>query len=335
MREQQHPLRSWTARLQYELDPKFLNTYFVTVSDSDKESMLAAIREFDVVWVHTLRTANLFSIHRWPRSVLDLDDIQSQLYASKARAEIGTIRSLLDYRMSLIWRRREQLLQDRFSAISVCSENDRQYLGKASNVQVVPNGVATPPHPPHHSPSVPPRLGFIGSFEYSPNRNGIEWFIKNVWPQIKRNAPVARLRLIGSGSNRGFPLMGLDIDGLGYLEDPTAEIASWAAMIVPIKFGGGTRVKIVEAFSRMCPVVSTKLGAFGYEVCDGNELLIADSVEEFRAACLRLMADPHLGMKLSENAWKRYLREWTWDTLGEAVERTVQSCLDAGNTWRH
>jgi glycosyltransferase involved in cell wall biosynthesis len=125
--------------------------------------------------------------------------------------------------------------------------------------------------------------------------------------------------------------MGPDIVGLGYVEDPADEIASWRAMIVPIRVGGGTRIKIVEAFSRMCPVVSTKLGAFGYGVRDGNELLLADIAEEFGAACLRVIADPLLGMKLSENAWKRFLSEWTWEGIGEAVKKAVQSCLDAGN----
>jgi glycosyltransferase involved in cell wall biosynthesis len=331
MREQHDALRGLGSRLRFEFDPAFLNTHFVTINDSDKESMLAAIRESDVAWVHTLRVANMFRIYRWPHSVLDIDDIPSNLYASRARSEEATIRSLFDRRMSLVWWRREQLLQDRFSAICVCSENDRAYLGNASNIHVVPNGFATPPHPPPRSPSVPARLGFIGLCEFRPNREGIEWFIKNVWPQIKRKAPVTRLRLIGLGSDRDLPQMGPDIDGLGYVEDPADEIASWAAMIVPIRIGAGTRVKIVDAFSRMCPVVSTKLGAFGYEVRDGNELILADSTEEFAAACLRVMADPLLGKKLSENSWKRFVSEWTWDAIGEAVEKTVQASVSSRN----
>jgi glycosyltransferase involved in cell wall biosynthesis len=77
----------------------------------------------------------------------------------------------------------------------------------------------------------------------------------------------------------------------------------------------------------MCPVVSTKFGAFGYGVRDGAELLLADSVEEFSAACLRIMADQPLGKKLSENAWERLQGEWTWDAIAKAVEKTVESCL--------
>jgi glycosyltransferase involved in cell wall biosynthesis len=329
VRVQKDSLRGWRARLRYELDPKFLITHCETVSNSDKQNMLAAIRESDVVWIHTIRTANLFGIHRWPHSVLDVDDVPSQFYASKAGIDASATRRLFDRRMSLIWRRRERLLQDRFTAITVCSENDRRYMGNVSKIHVVPNGFATPPQPPHRSPIVPARLGFIGLFDYEPNREGIEWFIKNVWPQIKRNSPATRLRLIGSGSDRDMARMGQDIDGLGYVDDPTAEIASWAAMIIPIRMGGGTRIKVLDAFSRMCPVVSTTLGAFGYAVRQENELLLADSVEGFGAACLRLIDDPQLGQRLSENAWKRFLSEWTW--LGQAggVEKAVQQCLGA------
>jgi len=329
VRVQRDGLRGWRARLRYELDPAFLITHYETVSDSDKRNMLTAIRESDVVWIHTIRTANLFGVYHWPHSVLDVDDVPSQFYASKAGIDASAARRLFDRRMALIWRRRERLLQNRFSAITVCSENDRRYMGGFSNIHVVPNGFATPPQPPHRAPKAPARLGFIGFFDYEPNREGIEWFIKNVWPRIKRNAPATRLRLIGSGSDRDIPLMGRDIDGLGYVDDPTDEIASWTAMIIPIRMGGGTRIKVLDAFSRLCPVVSTTLGAFGYAVRDENELLLADTVEGFGAACQRLINDPQLGQRLSENAWRRFLTEWTWQGQGGGVENAVRQCLGA------
>jgi glycosyltransferase involved in cell wall biosynthesis len=155
----------------------------------------------------------------------------------------------------------------------------------------------------------------------------MEWFIRDVWPRIKQMVPDARLRLIGKGSDTGFPAMGPDIDGLGYVKDPADEIATWSATIVPIKIGGGTRIKIPEAFSRKCPVVSTTLGAFGYEVVNGEELFLADSAEDFGKACVRLMTDRALAVRISDRAWKRYLREWTWDSIGVSVERAIQACL--------
>jgi len=74
-------------------------------------------------------------------------------------------------------------------------------------------------------------------------------------------------------------------------------------------------------------VVSTTLRFFGYEVIDGEELLLADNAEEFGKACVRLINDPILGERVSEKAWQRYLKEWTWDSIGKSVESAVRSCL--------
>ena len=95
-------------------------------------------------------------------------------------------------------------------------------------------------------------------------------------------------------------------------------------MIVPVRCGAGTRVKIVEAFSKKCPVVSTKLGAFGYEVLSGEDILLADDPRGFASACVLLLRDTSLGAKLSENAWNKFLHKWTWDSIGETVFDAVE-----------
>jgi polysaccharide biosynthesis protein PslH len=320
-----HPdrLKNAASRLRFELDPAFLNTHFSRVDGPDRERMLQLIDEHDVVWVHTLRTANAFRIYRWPHTALDLDDIPSRVYASRALSGPGVLRRLLDYRQSVTWRRRESLVHDRFAMIGVCSANDRGYLGNGPRTRVIANGFTPPAHVPQREPAEPARIGFLGLCSYEPNRRGVEWFIRSVWPRIKREAPEARLRLAGLESDRDLPSMGPDIDGLGYLDDLGDEVASWTAMIVPLHIGGGTRIKIVEAFSRRCPVVSTTLGAFGYEFRSGEELMLADTAEDFADACLRLMRDRTLGSRLSEQAWRRFMREWTWEAVAGPVEDMV------------
>ena len=314
-------------RIRFELDPAFLNTHFSAVCDSDRRAMMQNMGRYDLVWVHTMRTANEFGIYRWPHTVLDVDDIQSKLYATRTKADSGVIRSVLDYRMAFVWRRRERFLGDRFDSIVVCSENDRRYLCDNLPITVVPNGFSRPSEEPDHAPAKPARLGFIGLFGYGPNQEGAQWFIKEVWPVVKRDAPDTRLRLVGKGSGAGFSHMGPDIDGLGYVEDPSEEISSWSAMIVPIRIGGGTRIKIAEAFSKKCPVVSTSLGAFGYDVVDRQDLMLADTAQDFASACLSLIKDENLGSILSENGWEAFLRHWTWESMFPAVSRVVEECL--------
>lgn len=112
---------------------------------------------------------------------------------------------------------------------------------------------------------------------------------------------------------------------------PGTEIASWSAMIVPIKEGGGTRVKVAEGFARRCPIVATTIGAFGYDADHGKEILLADRAEDFASACILLLKNPQLGEALSEKAHNRFLERWQWESFEGTVGKVVQECMAMGN----
>lgn len=307
-----------------ELASSYLATEALEVRDVDRQAMAKLMAESDVCWVHGLQTANMFGIYQWPRSILDIDDIPSRFFASGAHNASSIADRIADYRKALLWWHRERILEKRFSVIAAASEKDRRYLGSGAHITVVPNGF-NPPAKQHPKVTAdPPRIGFIGTLKWFPNRDGIEWFIHDVWPRVKGEISTVRLRLVGEGSDGPISKSGPDIDGLGWVEDPEREIASWSAMIVPVRSGAGTRVKIVEAFSKKCPVVSTFLGAFGYEVLSGEDILLADDPKGFASACELLLKDTSLGAKLSENAWNKYLLRWSWDSIGETVFDAVR-----------
>jgi glycosyltransferase involved in cell wall biosynthesis len=114
---------------------------------------------------------------------------------------------------------------------------------------------------------------------------------------------------------------------LGWVADTSAEMATWSASIVPILVGGGTRIKIAEAFARGVPVVSTSLGAFGYPVENGRELLVADEPAAFTAACVRLLSEPAAGDELARRGWDLFRANYRWDAIAPAVERVLCACL--------
>lgn len=321
------PRKTPMERIRHEIDPAFLGTQGLAASPADREAMCRMIDEHDIVWVHTVHTANVFQIYRWPHTILDIDDIQSRYYASQAKAETSGLKKIMNLRRAILWRRREETLKKRFDLITVVSEEDRRYLG-TDRVHVVPNGFTLPAQVPARTPAIPPRIGFIGTLKWFPNQAGVEWFIREVWPRVKREAATAHLRLVGDGSDHDYPEMGADIEGLGWVSDPASEIASWSAMIVPVHVGAGTRIKIAEAFSRKCPVISTSLGAFGYGALDGEDILLADEAQDFAADCVRLIKDRELGFRLSENAWKKFLKRWTWDSIGPSVFAALKACLN-------
>lgn len=324
---QKTPLVNLAERVRFEIDSDYMNTYFTSIRDADREILLKVIDDHDLIWVHTLRTANECRIYKWPRTVLDIDDVPSRVYRSKTQIDSTIVRKLLDYRMAVNWRRRERRVARRFDATVVCSQSDRDYLRNIRRCHVIPNGCVLPEDQPNRAVSVPPRVGFIGWFGGPPNIDGVEWFIQNVWPLVKRRIPEARLRLVGGDSDRDFSKAGQDVDCLGYIADPGGEIATWSAMIVPIRVGGGSRVKVAQAFSRKCPVVSTSLGAFGYDVINGEEILIADDPQSFSAACIKLIKDAQLGTAIAQNAWRKFLTNWTWNSIGYALEGVVEQCL--------
>lgn len=227
----------------------------------------------------------------------------------------------------MIWKRREVFLRKRFPALVVCSEADREYFGADDQIYVAPNGYGDGKIEKVRNPVSPPRIGFIGTLNYPPNADGVTWFVNQVWPKIKERQPDARLRLVGADSEGRMQAHGADIDRLGFVDDAAEEIGSWSVSIVPLRIGGGTRIKIAEAFGRMCPVVSTSLGAFGYEVSSGKELMLADDPEAFADACCSLIKNPDQAEKMAQEAADQYLAKWTWPAIASNVERALQCCL--------
>jgi glycosyltransferase involved in cell wall biosynthesis len=98
-------------------------------------------------------------------------------------------------------------------------------------------------------------------------------------------------------------------------------------MVVPVRLGAGTRVKIAQGFSLKCPVVSTSFGAYGYDVKDRVELFLADTAETFAEACIRMICHPIEANAMANRAWEQFLRKWTWDAIAPRVWAAAEDCL--------
>jgi hypothetical protein len=106
-------------------------------------------------------------------------------------------------------------------------------------------------------------------------------------------------------------------------------MATWSATVVPVQIGAGTRGKIAHAFSQKCPVVSTPLGAYGYDAKDDHHMFLATSAEAFADATVRAIREPAAAAAMAERAWQRFLEKWTWDAIRPHVWRAVEDCLKA------
>lgn len=222
----------------------------------------------------------------------------------------------------------------RFDLVTMVSEADRQAAVDAAGrrsprVEVVPNGVDCAHNRPGLAPPQPTSLVFNGSLTYSANYDAMQWFLAKVYPSIKAQAPDVTLAI--TGSTKGVDLAGLELDDsvrlLGYVDDVRIPVAGAAVAVAPIRQGGGTRLKILEAMALGTPVVATSKGAEGLEAVDGQHLLLADDPQRFADAVLRLLADDVLAARLRRNARQLVEERYDWDAIGRRfaalVEQTV------------
>jgi glycosyltransferase involved in cell wall biosynthesis len=186
----------------------------------------------------------------------------------------------------------------------VCSEIERRNLlriAPRADVRVVPNAVGERPRLPLPDD---PTLLFVGTLFYPPNVEAMLWFLQQIWPQVRGALPDARLVVVGDGGERlrqsaaAWP--GVDVRGfVGSLQEC---YAAARLVICPIRQGGGTRIKIIEAAAYGRPVVSTTIGAEGLAFADGREILIRDRPDEFAGACVTLLRDRQACERLGQAA---------------------------------
>jgi glycosyltransferase involved in cell wall biosynthesis len=149
---------------------------------------------------------------------------------------------------------------------------------------------------------------------WPPNIDGVLWFIHEVWPLIRERKPGVQFDVVGSRPPREIIALGGDERGInvtGYVPVPTPYLQRAALMVVPLRAGGGMRVKILNAMAQGLPIVSTTLGYEGIAVTPGEDILVGDTSEKFAAAVLRLLEDANLAACLAANG--RHLVEEKYD----------------------
>jgi glycosyltransferase involved in cell wall biosynthesis len=201
------------------------------------------------------------------------------------------------------------------------SKDDAEYLGEEygiANVLVVPNGVDCAAFaPPEDNVRNPYELLFMGGLHYAPNLDAVNWLAAEIFPEIRKQIPQMTCTLVGPGAEKhqerleraGLQVLGLVPDVRPYLHRATA-------MVVPLRAGGGTRVKILEAMAAGLPVISTHLGAEGLGLRHEEHVLYADQPEEFATAAKRLVSDPPLWSRLAENGMRLVQEKYDWSALG-------------------
>ncbi len=209
------------------------------------------------------------------------------------------------------------------------SEDDARWMRLeygAASVDAVPTGVDIEHFTPRSAHDRATDLVFVGSMDWTPNIDGLRWFVAEVLPLIRARRPDCQLTVAGRRPTREIRyLMEKDkrILVTGTVPDVRPHLWGAAVAIVPLRIGGGTRLKIYEAMAAKVPVVSTTIGAEGLDVRNGENILIADSPRQFADACLALLDDPGLRRGLARSAWEKVSDCYSWDIAARKFEQLL------------
>ncbi|MCP4959191.1 MAG: glycosyltransferase [Actinomycetia bacterium] len=235
-------------------------------------------------------------------TVVDMVDLESTKLeqASDIRTQgiVGRVRSGLNRSEVRRWRRLEKSVAAEATATILSSDSETDTIG--GNARCVPN-TYDDPAPIRRRISSPPNILFVGSLDYPPNADGLDWFVCGIWPTLRARIPELSMRVVGEGlSTQHSARRCAGIEVIGPVADLRPLLEEATLCVVPLRWAGGTRVKILEAFAHELPVVSTTVGAAGLDVSDDCELRVADDPEGFASACAEIIEDPHLAERIAE-----------------------------------
>jgi glycosyltransferase involved in cell wall biosynthesis len=165
-------------------------------------------------------------------------------------------------------------------------------------------------------------LLFFGALNYYPNESGLGWFLDQVWPLLRKSHPGVTLKVVGqhppeSLKRRRDP--GVEI--VGAVPDLRPWLSKATATLAPLHVGGGTRLKILEAMAMGRPVVSTRIGAEGIDIADGEQVLLGDTPEAFAAQVRRTLDDAELCRRMGTAARRLVEEKYGWDAAVGVIER--------------
>ena len=218
----------------------------------------------------------------------------------------------------------------------VSSECDRQYVIKnkwTKNVTIIPNSIDIEAYDEvgdfNESVNGQKMILFCGTLNYGPNTAAMEWFVTEILPLIKKEEPLVKVTCIGSGDRAKIKKMKSD-PTVSYHFDVPSVIPYYqkcSIFVVPLLVGGGTRIKILEAFSCRRPVVSTTIGAEGLGIIDGQHCLIADKPDQFAQHCIALLRNPEKAQGLTLKGYQFVQSRYRGDHIRKKILKTFNDNL--------
>lgn len=299
----------------------FRRLYFAPVQRALDRAIAGG--RYDAVYFSTV----LLGYYRVPtgvRAVGDAHNVEHEVLSRAAAIARNPLWRAFFHQQASVTARDERRLARKFTEVWATSARDAEHFAAVRGdrrVAVVPNGVrcfALPTAPAMFSGA--PTLLFVGLMSYFPNADAVDFFLDAIFPLIARRLPGAHFLVVGAGpSQRLRSRAAHNVTIVGPVPSVAPYFTRITAFVVPLRAGGGTRVKVLEAMAHGAPVVSTTMGCEGLDVRDGQSVLLADSPRDFADAVFRLATDRALAMRIAAGGRDLVRTTYDWQRIGDAV----------------
>jgi sugar transferase (PEP-CTERM/EpsH1 system associated) len=318
------------ARTFFSLDSYSLMKY---CRPEARRRLVSLLREqtFDVILCDFLFPAPIIPwAHPCPK-VIFTHNVEAIIWKRHYEVARNPLWKLLSWREWKTMERAERRYLRQAAHVLAVSGTDadafRQFVDP-SRITVIPTGVDIDFFQPRKAEVTPNSLVFTGSMDWLPNEDGIFYFVERILPLIRREIPDVSLTVVGrkpSERLQRFADAQANLYLTGWVDDVRPHLANGSIFVVPLRIGGGTRLKIFEAMAAGKPVISTTIGAEGLPVKHGENILLADTPEDFAGQTVALLRDPVRRDRIGAAAHKMVVESYSWAAVarrfGEVLER--------------
>ncbi len=261
--------------------------------------------------------------------IVDIDDVYSIKRERNFKSKnVNLFYYYLTKRLSL---KQETHVYNKVNQLWVCSELDKDRLNTTTPIKVIPNFNISKPTPKKSFDITSKTILFLGNMSYDPNFEGINTFITSCWKTISTEHPDWNLKIVGSlpeNFNLNYFHKYKNIELCGFVDDLENAFKNIDLFICPINIGGGTRIKILDAWSRAIPLISSKIGIEGLDASHQNNALISNSNQEMIQHIRAAIKDKKLREKIGKNGYKHWLKNYQHDQVYKKIHLAVNEILN-------
>lgn len=306
--------------------PLTVSRYVLSSYRHALETLLES-ESFNLVHMEMIHLAPyLDAIRRLSRApvLLSTQNVDSDLWRRAASYQPSALRRVLFTWQANVFRKMEKRIGSQVDGITVASERDATLFREVVPgvpVEVVDNGVDLNAYRPHPDTEEPQTCVFTASYDWLPNADAVVYFCSEIWHRIRRRVPNAQFFAVGKEPSPAMRTWhhrdGITVTGRVPDVHPYLERA--AVYVVPLRIGGGTRLKILEAMASGKAIVSTPIGCEGLEITPGRDLLVAETPDDFAEAVISLMEDEGRRRELGVHARRRVEERYGWEAIGSRM----------------